>query len=99
MSLEAFILLAFFIPLVLAALTGWTQAGKIGPWLAAIPTPALVLLFFVPYGVYLMVYGDGTDMGRASGYLGVIFGSIVAVLSFGVGLAVGYLRCRRLRRR
>lgn len=98
MSLELFIVLAFFIPLLLAAAAGWAQAEKIGPLLAALPVPIIVLLFFLPEGFDLMKNGDGTDMGQVSGYLGVIFGSIVAGLSFLVGLAAGYLKRRRLRR-
>jgi hypothetical protein len=98
MSLELFIVLAFFIPLLLAAAAGWTQAEKIGPWLAALPVPVIVLLFFLPEGFDLMKNGDGTDMGQTSGYLAVIFGSSVAAISFVVGLAAALVKRGRIRR-
>ena len=98
MSLETFILLAFLAPVALSAILGWVFGADTSPWLAAIPIPVLVLLFFVPYGMYLMKYGDGTDMGQASGYLNVIFGCVVAAASLAIGVAAGYLKRLRLRR-
>ncbi|HEX6661084.1 MAG TPA: hypothetical protein VF067_04350 [Sphingomicrobium sp.] len=98
MDLGAFLILAFFVPLGLAAFVGWAQGDEIGPWLAAAPTPVFVLLLTIPHGIYMMHTLDGTDMRQASGYLEVIFGVIMAGLSFAVGLGAGYLKRRKVRR-
>ena len=99
MSLELFVLLSIVVPIGLATWVGWSQGEELSPWLLALPTPVLVLLFFLPHGFHLMKHGDGTDMGQLSGYLEVIFGSIMGVLSFAAGLAAAYLKRRRARSR
>jgi hypothetical protein len=98
MGLILLILLFASIPAVVAAVLAWFLADRFNPWLLPLPIVALLIVYFVPHGLHLLKYGDGTDMGQLSGYLEVIFAEVASVLSFVTGVASGYLKRRKVRR-
>jgi hypothetical protein len=97
-AMGAVILIMVILLPLLSAVGAWTQADEVGPVVAAAPIPLLVLLFSIPYGIYLMNTEDGTDMRHVSGFLAVIVGVLLAGLTFGLAWAAGHLKVRRLRR-
>ena len=98
MGLVLLIILFASVPAVVAAAIGWFLGEKFSPWILPLPIIALLFLWFVPHGLHLMKYGDGTDMGQLSGYLEVIFAAVASALSFVAGVACGYLKRRKARR-
>jgi len=98
MGLILLIVLFASIPAVVAAVLAWFLGDRFSPWILPLPIVALLLVYFLPHGLHLLKYGDGTDMGQLSGYLEVIFAAVASVLSFVAGVGSGYLKRRKTRR-